>query len=600
MAKKVLTKDLINDLSYFRQRAGLQDQALFFVDIETAYNAASTKYFYLKRSGIYDISGIYLDPKTNTFHELKFFIELNTMELDALPQTDGELTSNIYLSKDRYFTEMTNARSAGYTFVKNGIEVINALTKLPGFSRSIIVGQNISNFDMKQLDMFFALNGKPHKISNHQFYDIGYLMQNMIGQRINLKNGSIDATHMDQKQVYSVIRKEYGANASKYNNLRTKTDIDRFLKDNPFIMGKNAIGAVKIVVLPNGDIQDVSTMTDQQVYGLVKKELNKLEPKMGWDSKTDLDVAAFLTRDSRGKKMFFGEGSWSLEKAIQWMHTWKNPSHPLYPYYNKYVAEQTKHRKTEAHEGFNDVIDTASMMNALFHFLEDQGEEGFAFLNQKPSIKALLWAIAPSELQRLQREAKQAYSKQLLEEKVRQKKNERLRKQEADKLARDQKAISARSQKEKDKDEETNKSRARALVHDFTSPNGLQSYVGYDEKDILFIEELHAYYIIKNIGLSSNKSKADAISLLIIQLTNKKNLSPKDAEELNKYLKSMRFIGKMNQRQKALKTVKDIEDFLKLGKNNSVTHEIQEKLSGYDAFNPKAEPGQYSELQKNT
>ena len=599
MAKKVLTKDLINDLSYFRQRAGLQNQALFFVDIETAYNAASTKYFYLKRSGIYDISGIYLDPKTNTFHELKFFIELNTMELDALPQTDGELTSNMYLSKDRYFTEMTNARSAGYTFVKNGIEVINALTKLPGFNRSIIVGQNISNFDMKQLDMFFALNGKPHKISNHQFYDIGYLMQNMIGQRINLKNGSIDATHMNQKQVYAVIRKEYGANASKYNNLRTTTDIDRFLKDNPFIIGKNAIGAVKIVVLPNGDIQDVSTMTDQQVYGLVKKELNKLEPKMGWNSKTDLEIAAFLTKDSRGKKMFFGEGSWSLEKAIQWMHTWKSPSHPLYSYYTKYVADQTKHRKTEAHEGFNDVIDTASMMNALFHFLEDQKEEGFAFLNQKPSIKALLWAIAPSELQRLQREAKQAHDEQKKEEKLRQQELQEIRKQEAASLRRASGAVSARSKAEQELNKKQNKDRARKLVHDFTSASGLQSYVGYDEKDILFIEGIHAYYIIKDIGLPTNKSKAEHISLLITQLSHKKKITVKDAEELNKYLKTMHFIGKRNQRQQPLTTVDMIKKFLDLGVNNSVTHEIQEQLTGYDAFSNKAEPGQYSELEKN-
>lgn len=599
MAKKVLTKDLINDLSYYRQRAGLQDQGLFFVDIETAYNAASTKYFYLKSSGIYDISGIYLDPKTNTFHEIKFFIELNTMELDALPQTDGELTSNVYLSKDRYFTEMTNARSAGYTFVKNGIEVINALTKLPGFNRSIIVGQNISNFDMKQLDMFFALNGKPHKISNHQFYDIGYLMQNMIGQRINLKNGSIDATHMNQKQVYAVIRKEYGANASKYNNLRTTTDIERFLKDNPFVMGKNAIGAVKIVVLPNGDIQDVSTMTDQQVYGLVKKELNKLEPKMGWNSKTDLEIAAFLTRDSRGKKMFFGEGSWSLEKAIQWMHTWKNPSHPLHSYYTNYVADQTKHRKTEAHEGFNDVIDTASMMNALFHFLEDQKEEGFAFLNQKPSIKALLWAIAPSELQRLQREAKQAHDEQKKEEKLRQKEIQEIRKQEAARLRKASGAISARSKAEQESNKEQNKDRARKLVHDFTSASGLQDYVGYDEKDILFIEGIHAYYIIKNIGLPANKSKAEHISLLITQLSHKRELTVKDAEELNKYLKTMHFIGKRNQRQQPLTTVDMIQKFLDLGVNNSVTHEIQEQLTGYDAFNSKAKPGQYSELQKN-
>ena len=603
MAKKVLTKDLINDLSYYRQRAGLQDQGLFFVDIETAYNAASADYFYLKGSGIYDISGVYLDPKTNTFHEIKFFIELTPAEIAALPETDAELHPGVFASKKGpekgYFNKMKAARSAGYVFVKSGTDVVNTLTNFPGFNHSIIVGQNISNFDMKQLDMFFALNGRPHKVSDHQFYDIGYLMQNMIGQRINLKNGSIDATHMDQKQAYAVIRKEYGANASKYNNLRTTHDIDRFLKDNPFIMGKNAIGAVKIVVLPNGEIQDVSSMTDQQVYGLVRKELNKFEPQMRWSSKTDSEIAAFLTKDSRGKKMFFGEGSWSLEKAIQWMHTWKNPSHPLHSYYTNYVADQTKHRKTEAHEGFNDVIDTASMMNALFHFLEDQKEDGFAFLNQKPSIKALLWAVAPSELQRLQREAKKNQLERAMEEGRRQRELRNLRKQEATRLRKASGAVSARSKAEQELNKEQNKDRARNLVHDFTSASGLQSYVGYDEKDILFIEGIHAYYIIKNIGLPSNKSKAEHISLLITQLSHKGELTVKDAEELNKYLKTMHFIGKRNQRQQPLTTVDMIKEFLDLGVNKSVTHEIQEQLTGYDAFDNKTKSGQYTELEKN-
>ena len=144
MAKKISLHDIMRDMGRFRRQSGLGGKGLFYVDIETAYNSASSEFSHLGRSGVYDVSGIYLDPNTNTFQEIKYFIKLTPEEYYTLPDTESELRAGLFLSKERYKVEMTSARNNGYIITDNPKEVVQKLNNLPGFKSSIIMVKTLA------------------------------------------------------------------------------------------------------------------------------------------------------------------------------------------------------------------------------------------------------------------------------------------------------------------------------------------------------------------------------------------------------------------------------------------------------------------------
>ena len=551
----------IGSLFQLREIMGNTNQAYFFVDVETAYDP---DYFHTNTSGIYDLAGIYLDPNSNNYKVINIFIEFKASELDILRKAlaKGEQvgqSQKIFINLDGpggYFDLLKKAKqeaATGYNYrqVMTAAQAVKYLKKLPGFNKCVVIGQNI-NYDIGKLDILFR-NGGASGLHTHERLDSKDLFMS-VGQKwtLHLPDGThVDVTHKTKTEIYHLLRQrlnEYNRKHGIAKTYNSDAEVKAYIDENPFVLTTDgSMVDREILTLPSGKVVDVTNMTMQQRYQLVRQELARLDKGFDWEHAGDDEIAQFL---SKNPQMHYRSGTWNMDKALKWIHTWAAADHPLHDYI-KYLAKETWNRKTESHVGLDDIIDTASIINALVHFIRDKGEEALAYLQKEGGIE-ILKNCTPHLLRKLQREAEMELQKQRsLERKQKREQEKRIEKEQRERELRAH-SIDARSR-------------------------------GLSPDDVLHIESRNLYYIIVGFGEMS-PSEQKHIKKIISNIADKVAKQQKLTSEESKFLIEYSDII-IDRNGKPLTKALSARSFISLGTNNPLVHKILAQRTAQEKWN---------------